>query len=78
MIQHQMLQEGQTLEVRDMPHTEPTGLIDIVKVEFSVVHFHYRRKGEDTVLHRSFGKAHCETMIVNGYWTEQVTADARA
>lgn len=70
MIQHQMLQVGKLIVTRDMPHTPATGLLEITKVENSVVHFSYRRTGEKEALDRYLGKSDCEFMIGHGYWTD--------
>lgn len=76
MIQHQMLQVGKLIVTRDMPHTPATGLLEITKVENSVVHFSYRRTGEKEALDRYLGKSDCEFMIGHGYWTDAGEAKA--
>lgn len=71
MIQHQLLQPGKLIVTRDMPHTPATGVIEVQKVENSVVHFRYRRTGEEeTRDEHVIGKADAEFMISRGYWTD--------
>lgn len=70
MIQHTLLQPGKLIVTRDMPHTPATGLLEVTKVEHSVVHFSYRRTGEKEAIDRYLGKSDCEFMISQGYWTD--------
>jgi hypothetical protein len=54
-----------------MPHTPATGVIEVIKQEFGIIHLRYRRNGEAEMRDElTIPRSDAEYMIAHGFWTD--------